>query len=369
MRKTSVRKTRIALCLTILAALVGYWYVGSVFGQEATDEGTTITLSRKLSSAVADIITPADVQPTRNRWEGRSGRATVTIEGRDMLVQVQNNTIGLDIDGDGSIGAREWTGLSNQGEAAFKIPVDTGDSSRREHIGVVMHDVIVHANRALVGRIAPASCMEGRYLGQYIRLFDDNLDGQFTLDGNDAIAIGSTAAAVPLLATHRIGNSFCRVQVAADGSSATFTPLTDVVVAQVKVPVRSNLLAAMVLSDGQQAYDLTTTNQIPPGRYQLVYGLLKSGRTNTPMMPSASALTYDIQAGMINTIQIGPPLWISFRAVVSGNTFKIGPPLTVYGTGGEQYEVSFDSGGNASLPIIRASVDGTVMASQSMEYG
>jgi len=376
----NIRTVNWAALVALLAALS---FSGIASGQEAESEDKTITLSHKLSRTVARIATPSQILCTRNRWSCIPGE-TISIIGRDMVFRVGEGKLGLDLDGDGTIGKKEWSDLDKNGGAAFKIPLDPEDR-RTDSVGVVLKNIVglsfVKGSEVALlqvsGRMVPISCMEGRFDGKYIRLFDDNLDGRFTQDGSDAIAIGKAKAAVPLGTTHKIGDTFYQLQVAADGTSVTLTPQDDIALAEVVVPIKAKALETLIISDGLQAYDLTVTSEIPPGEYKLVYGLLKSGMLMIPpdesYISTAEEVTYEIQAGMVNTIQIGKPLWLTFYATADGNTFELGAySLKLYGIGGEIYDdIDLDSTTTASPPVVTVSVDGEDVSVETMEalYG
>jgi len=140
----------------------------------------------------------------------------------------------------------------------------------------------------------------------------------------------------------------------------------------VVVPMKKSALEALIISDGVQAYDLTEIREVPPGEYKLAYGLLKSGALMLPPDESyaskAEAVTYEIQAGMVNTIQIGEPLWLSFYAQIDGNTFKLSPySLRVYGIGGEMYEIELASRATVSPPIVTVSLDEEDVSTGAMQ--
>ena len=374
-----MRNMRTVIWAAVMTLLAGEWHSGLALGRQAGSEAETITLSHRLSRTVARITTPSRVLPNRNRWRCMPGE-TISIIGRDMEFQVDEDKLGLDLDGDGTIGEKEWSDLDENDGAAFKIPLDPEDG-RTDYVGVVLKDITgmgVETTAGdftlltISGRMEPISCMEGRLDGKYVRLFDDNLDGQFTQDGSDAIAVGKADVAVPLGTMHEIGNTFYRLAVAPDGTSVALTPQDDIGLAEVVVPIKARALETLIISDGQQAYDLTVTTEIPPGEYKLVYGLLKSGMLMLPPDESytskAEEVTYEIQAGMVNTIQIGKPLWLTFYAETEGNAFELSAySLKLYGIGGEMYDIDLNSSATASPPVITVSVDGEKVSVGTME--
>ena len=336
----------------------------------ATAEETTITLEPELSSTTAKMITPSRMLPDRNKQSVTGAGPTVTIAGKTVLVAVNDKYVGMDTNDDGSISQKERVVLKN-GEGAFKVCLGEDDSGKKIYMGVIIKDLTIRRSSQYDFRLAPASCLKGLYNGETIRVFDDNLDGQFTTDGSDAIAIGRSAkGAVPLVGRHLIGKTICDITIAEDGASLTITPVADVPTGKVKVPIKSSVLGVMVVSDGKQAYDLVSADAIPAGSYRLVYGAIATGRNISPMIPSAMSLTYEIRADVINTVQVGGPLWIHFNVSASGGAFKVfANGMKIYGIGGEEYVADFDSGGNATKPTVKVIVNGRTSSSQAMSYG
>lgn len=349
--------------MLILAGLL------SVSAADAMADPTTVSLEPELSSTTAKMITPSRMLPDRNRQTASGAAPTVSICGKDVLVAITSNYVGMDMNGDKTVSKKERVVLQ-RGEGAFKVRVGEDDRGKKIYVGVVIRDVAIGRSSSTF-RLAPASCMTGKVSGETVRVFDDNLDGRFAVDGSDSIAIGRSAkGSVPLVGRHLVGKNICDVTITEDGTSLTVTPVADVATGKVKVPLRSSVLGVMAVSDGNQAYDLVLADAIPAGNYRLVYGAIASGKTASPMIPSSSAVTYEIRADETNTVQVGGPLWIQFNVTASGGAFKIfARGMKIFGIGGEEYVADFDSGGNATRPTVKVITNGKTSSSQAMSYG
>lgn len=337
---------------------------------QVSADPATIKLDPELSSTTAKMLTPARMLPDRNKHTVSGASPTINICGKDIRVAISDKYVGMDTNEDGIVSQKERVVLQ-RGEGAFKVCLGEDDNGRKMYMGVIVKDLVIRRSANFEFRLAPASCMQGLYLGETIRVFDDNLDGRFATDGSDSIAIGRSArGSAPLLGRHLFGKVVCDVTITEDGTSLTITPVADVPTGKVKVPIKSSVLGVMVVGDGTQAYDLVTADAIPAGNYRLIYGAIASGRTASPMIPSAMSLTYEIRADELNTVQVGGPLWIHFNVSASGGAFKIfANGLKIYGIGGEEYVADFDRGGNATKPTVKVIVKGRTSSSQAMSYG
>ncbi|MHC4562129.1 MAG: hypothetical protein ACYS8X_05065 [Planctomycetota bacterium] len=357
-----------------IVAAAALWVVSGSWADDGeAAESQTIELKFEMNAKSAGAITPGIVVPQRNAWQTETkGAKDVFIAGRQMRLQVTGKKVGMDIDESGSITGKEWASL---GRAVFKVPLSE-DDEEAGYLGVQVKDVDVQNVRYTDGRkatrtrgkLAPASCMIGRFTAESIRLFDDNLDGKFTQDGQDAILIGK-GGGLPLVKTHTVKGKLYELAVAEDGKSITFTPTESGEIVPVKVPIKSSMLGALIVSDGTNSYDLKTDKKIRPGSYKLVYGVLTRSKKMSLMMPSSLSVTYEIKSGQSNEIAVGAPLWIKFTPKVKGSAVVISSRMEVYGAGGEQYEVDFDRGGNATTPVVRVGAGKKVALSAQMGYG
>lgn len=348
----------------------------------AAAQGETISLTFELFRSLE--VTPAAARVAMalqsNRYEFQISNTTGTIRlaGSEVNLRVQKKGatfyIGLDSDGDGSVGSSEYRRvLTSRGRArslAFRVKAGGKDRA------VIITDLSCLSKGTAVaayGNILPGGCMKGTYGGVTIRLIDDNLDGEFSQDGKDAIAIGRALGAVPLRTNHLLGKQHCRLKVSGDGDRVEIAPMEDVKVGQVKLPMSSSIARSVVLVGKEGAYDVAALGAagIPGGDYQLAYGIIGDGASSLMMVPDRDALTYPIQADMINTPRMGKPFKLDFQPGASGDTLQISSRgLRIIGAGGEVYvPIQFDQGGNASTPRLRVLTAGRAVLQDSMKFG
>jgi hypothetical protein len=214
------------------------------------------------------------------------------------------------------------------------------------------------------------SFQQGTYDGTMLRLFDDNLDGTFTQDGKDAIMIGKSPVAIPLMKVHQIGNQFCQLEVASDGSQITVTPVSGLQLGVVETCFKRGLKCLAMTDDQGNSIDLATSGRsgIPAGRYKLNYGVLADGPMVTIIKPTEACPVYDIQAGKVNVLRLGKPLWVSFAASTSAaGTVTVSPRVKVYGAAGEEY--SSDLSGGTGRPHVLMLDGKKVLQDVAMSYG
>lgn len=367
MRKTAI----MAACGVLLILLV--W-------GPAHAETLSLTFEPFKSRVVTPTAARAAVNLQNSRYDFRisSSTGTINVAGSKVDIRVQKKGagyyVGLDSDGDGSVGSSEYRRVSISRDRArpmlFKVKAGGKDSA------VMITDLSCGSSKSVVyayGNVMPGGCMKGSYNGLTIRLIDDNLDGEFTQNGKDAVAIGRAAGAVPLLTNHLIGKQHCRLKVSGDGDRLEVTPLEDVKLGQVKLPMSSSIAKSVVLAGKEGAYDVVRAGQvgIPGGEYKLAYGIVGDARSSLLMVPDKGALSYPIEAGMINTPRMGKPFKLDFQASAAGDTLQISPRgLRVIGAGGEAYApIQFDRGGNASLPKLRVLSGSRSVFQDSMKFG
>jgi len=197
-------------------------------------------------------------------------------------------------------------------------------------------------------------------------------DREFSQSGSSrhAILIGSMPLAIPLRKQHKIGNNFYRLEVAADGTSITWAQLVDVSVGVVRTSFSSRALKGLVLTGGDSAYDVKACGSggIPAGDHQLAFGVV-GGKSPTVFRPGKSALTYPIQDGMINTLRIGAPLRVNFKATIIGRKINVSPGMSILGAGNEVYgPFDYSQGGNAR-PRVTIVAGSKTITNSRMGYG
>ena len=72
--------------------------------------------------------------------------------------------------------------------------------------------------------------------------------------------------------------------------------------------------------------------------------MLTAGKASTVIQPTDKTPVYEIQAGKINTIRIGPQVRVSFSARYSGGTVTISPSVKIFGSAEEEYTIDFSGG-------------------------
>jgi hypothetical protein len=279
---------------------------------------------------------------------------------------------GLDANGNGTLNENEWCRMNLSGTATFQ-DVKVGD---KKHI-IRIADMRASLKQPPSVGVEYFSCgyvvcgfHEGLYEGTPIRVFDDNLDGAITQDGNDAIMVGRGGAAIPLMKFHQIGNRHCSLEVAKDGSTVTVTPVSSPALGIVETSFKRGLKVLAMVDTQGNSYDLVASGRtgIPAGSYKLVYGVLSDGSAFTVIKPTAKCPIYEVQAGKINTLRIGAPLWVSFYASFSKGNVSVSPAVNIYGAGNEEY--TFDFSGGKGRPNVLMMEGQTLLGSPiPMGYG
>jgi hypothetical protein len=308
---------------------------------KAPDDPRTIALTDELSNASAAIVTPSQkLAERKNAWTTHGLPPTLTVAGHDVILKGGPTHFGVDMNGDGNVSIKESITKGGREGLPFKIRIADGPNGEKRYLGIYLmgsHRVGKH----YAGEVSPLSCKKATIDGQIVRIYDDNMDGQFTTDGKDAIAIGRSAkAAVPFYSSQRFGKTFYDVTIESDGSALTLT-LVETSSATVELATKTRSLRAFVVSDGTRAYDLTQVSEILPGRYKLLYGLAESSKDYPILIvPSDMAVTYDVQADKINQLQVVEPLWIWYSGGMNGRKLSI-HHTKIIGAGGEHFLVSY----------------------------
>ena len=292
-----IRMLRYALIVAGVAGCLAGWVA-----LRAADVATrTVELSDELSNASAAIITPSwKLSERMNNWTTHDLPPTLTVAGHDVVVKGGPTHFGVDMDGDGAVSVKESITKGGREGLPFKIRIADGLEGERRYLGIYLmgpHTVGKH----YAGAVSPLSCKRAVVDELVVRIYDDNMDGLFTTDGKDAIAIGDSAkVAVPFFSSQRIGKTFYDVTIESDGSAMTLTRV-DAPSATVELDTKVKSLRAFVVTDGARAYDLTQISEILPGKYKLFYGLVESMKDYPIMVvPSDMAVTYDVRADTIN---------------------------------------------------------------------
>ena len=345
----------------------------------AEDGPAEVKLRPDASTEVLRLITPNVVLGKEAPLTLSADRKSVEVAGQPRSAGVASRNgihfIAIDCDGDGKFGRGEVQPIGRDGLVKFTIPPSAEGAPP---LNFACKNLYVRPARAagespmVQGKLAVASAMQGRIGNVPIRLLDQDLSGGFTQDGADAICIGRSRVAIPLRQVHRIGTQLCELSVAADGSTLTVTPLTDVSTGRVLVPIASRALQAVVLQDGQgRVFDVAGGADVPAGDYTLLYGVLADTRAVVPFVPGKDTPTYPITADKQNILRMGGPivLDISVAHVTAKNALSVSARIGVVGAGGETYLIPFRHGGGVPAPTVAFLEGQRKLAGGAMGYG
>ena len=297
------------LTKTVVALVVMVCLVGAARGQEQ-DNSQTIDLTDELSKTSAGIVTPSRLLAGRNKWTGKGVPMTLTVAGHDVMARIDPAHFGVDTNRDGAVSTQEREVTRGKDEHIFKIRIEDGPDGQKRYIGVIFKEVHPSGRSgAYSGRMAPASCKTATIDGVIVRIYDDNMDGKYTVDGSDAVAIGESAkGAAPLYPANKIGKGFYELAIAEDGSTLTVTPMVNPETALVSMSTDPDKYITVIITDGTKACDLTQVSEMLSGEYKLLYAAA-AGAKNVPIIiiPSDKAVTYDVEANKTNELQFGEP--------------------------------------------------------------
>ena len=345
------------------------------------DGPKTVKLTFQGGRAMGVTFTPSKVVTRGRNFNAEGSHARIRIGGESRLVAARflgsAYAVAADCDGDDKISAGEWVALEPLFQSAsFLLKLSDGDKGRPYavrffdvRIGVRLNQVVNFS-----GRMTVDCSMAGSLDGQEIRLVDDNLDGKFTQDGKDAIAVGGSPGAMPLYKNHQVGGGHYELDVASDGTSVSCQPLKDLKLALVEVRVPSSTLRCMVIVDetAGRSYDLRANGSagVPEGSYKLSYAVLASGKRLVIAKAGPKALTYTVTADMVNTLRFGAPAKLTFRAHFDGlnDQIRVNIPITPFGIGGEEYDLRFAGRRPYRQPHIILTNGRAVLSDGHMDY-
>ena len=347
-------------------------------GAAGEKDSRTVKLQLEAGPAVAAIVTPQRLGGA-HRTIRTVARAKIDLVGRklDFAAVFLGSAFGLvlDCDGDGKAAPAEQVAVDGRSMAATFLLHLPAEAGKGRDYAVRFYNVRVHvtggAATGVDADVVNQGCMAGAWQGVPVRIFDENLDGQYTQDGKDAVAIGESPFALPLLRVHRIGRRLCRLAVAPDGTSVTFDPLGDDPGGVVKPPPALAALRTLVLADDAEgiAVDAIADGaNVPAGKYRLSYALLSGAGRTVLALGGAQVNLFEIKAAHLNVLRMGPPLVLDFSARQVNQTIQVGRDVRVYGCGGEEYR--FDLAGLRPLGELRvAFLNGrAVLSNGFMQY-
>ena len=359
----------VCLVLALLAASVG-----PAAAQEPA--GTQLALRYSSGADATALISPAKALDGGKSFYFRAASGSLSVAGSPVAFAVSWHEgqrafyAGMDTDGDGQVAGKEFVKLNQTMSGTYKV--QAGGQTHVVRVSNVNPAVRTDGKGGIVyvrGAYTVCGYYQGTYQGATIRLFDENADGKITQDGSDSIVAGRAEAAVPLRTIHQIGNYHCTLSVAEDGSSVTVTPLADPGLGVVLTTFRRGLKVLSMIDEEGRSYDIATSGRtgVPAGRYKLHYGVLTDGKAVAVIKPTDKCPVYEIQAGKINKLRIGAPLWVSFSATVQAGNVKVSPVVNIYGAGYEEYR--FDMSGGTGRPHVLMVQGGAVLQDAPMDYG
>ena len=359
-------------------ALIASAMVASCPATAQESAGKQVELRYQSNQEALAAFTPAKAMTGGKSFGMRGDTGTIEVAGAPVKFAVRWHQglqvffAAMDTNGNGTLEENEWCQMNLSGSVTFQ-DVKVAD---KKHI-VRIANMRVTTKQPDGGGITFVSCgyvvcgfYHGVHEGTPIRVFDDNLDGVITQDGKDAIMVGRGGAAIPLMKFHQIGNRHCSLEVAKDGSTVTVTPVSSPALGIVETSFKRGLKVLAMVDTQGNSYDLVASGRtgIPAGSYKLVYGVLSDGSAFTVIKPTDKCPVYEVQAGKINTLRIGAPLWVSFYASYSKGNVSVSPAVNIYGAGNEEY--TFDFSGGKGRPNVLMMEGQTLLGSPiPMGYG
>lgn len=366
-----------ATILTVVLTMGSFFTLGVQTARAAESAKETTTALTYEGGTLLNVFTPNRVLHGGKSFVIKGTDSSISVGGTNVLIGSQKvgaeTYIGVDLDGSGVLDKREFAPLSRTKPMVFdlKLPGEGGTAKHEYSIKVSnIASYVVQGNpKPQVGGLYSVNCCrKGTINGTTVRIIDDNLDGKFSQDGEDAIIIGDSPAAMPLKKLHQIGEKFYQLQVSPDGSSLTATAVTDLKLGLIETAFKAVPAKAIIMESADGAFDLTKAKKgIPEGEYKLCYGLLAAGNDAMTFSPGKGhALSYPIEADKINALRMGPPFRIEFNAASKASSVVVAPNLRVLGAGDEAYSVTFSA--SIKPHVVMLSGD-KVLTDASMAFG
>lgn len=361
---------------------IGVLYMGVVPAESAEPNGRAepirVSLRPEAGETIASMFTPAKVLKGGVPFAISGPQGVVVIGGQSMLLggkwDGRASRFGLDADGDGKISDGEYLPLGRDFSAGFHLKLGHGQTRRDQDVTAANVRLYLSGSSVarITGSLAVASAVTGTFAGQTIRLLDDNLDGQYTQDGHDAISIGpaDAKAAIPLMQVHEIGGAHYRLDVSPDGTSMALLPLPELPMGVVRTPLDADDTLVLAVTDEQgRSYDLRSggAGGVPPGEYRLSYAVIGHGSQTVLVTPTDTSPSYAIEAGKVNTLRLGAPLRVDCSVRYADQAVTVYSNIRVLGDGDELY--GLDLAGQAGRPRVALLEGERVVAEGPMSYG
>ncbi len=373
-----MRLRSIIVCAALAALAWPAWPAGAQAPAQNGAKAEDIKLEYSADKDLQALPTPVKVlKPLTFAFSGPGGEITVggakvvvvarVVDGRQL-------SFGVDKAAAGKVDPADMVDVSAADTADYTISIPIGkDKKQSRGTAVSFGKLIVQPKNAsevagFRGTYCAGGSYKGKIGGQAVRIIDDNLDGKITQDGSDAILIGDAPAAIPLAKCHAIGEGYYELAVTEDGGGLKATKAAPKVGAVDSALQKQGTLKAAVVMDSAsgRAFDLARVKELPAGEYKLVYGLLAKDKEQVVFAPTAKSPVYAITPGMQNTLRIGPPLSIVFKAAEAEGKLSIQPDLAVLGSGNEQYTVVFNDRVTPQVFLL----DGKeILSSEAMGFG
>lgn len=365
-----MRPVGLLVCAAFCAAVV--WLgVGAAVGSAPQAEGVKISLVPEAGGSVPKTFTPLKAVSGGKPFQFKGMRGELSIGGKPVPIEMRYAAdafhIGLDCSGNGTVEPKEFVKLDQSLSATYQVKAD--DKAFVVRLVNVRYGKLTTGEGLTSGTVTIQCAMKGSFNGEQILLFDDDMDGTFTQDGKDAIAIGKSPTAVPLEKFHQVGSGHYQLAVADDGKSITFTKLKDLKLGVVETPFKTGLKCLALTSTEGYSYNVADSGRtgIPAGEYKLSYGVVATGSQMAVIRPTKDCPTYPIEADKINRLRIGPHLVVDFTAEYSNRTVTVAPNVVVHGSGGETYY--FDYGGGIGRPHVILAEGNRRLSDTPMSYG
>lgn len=339
--------------------------------EPATTGAANIKLIYNAGPDMASAMTPRRLVGKAG-FQSTTGTTSLALFGKDVQVLTgmvnRIGTLGIDSNGNGTVDRSECAQIQRGKPLVMRIKLED-----KKEAAVIFQDVEIRTSNNVTiaqGKYFAACGTKGAIDGQAIRIIDDNLDGKITQDGSDAIAIGRSMFAIPLMKTHQVGSAIYQLEVAEDGLSMTASKVTDAKL----IPVKSPLLKvaatkALVLTDAAAGISIDLAGNragIPAGNYTLCYGVLSNGKDVVTISPGDKPEKYDVSEDA-DTLKLGPPLTLTFSARLDGEKINVFPNMEIKGGGGEIYSPDF--GSTLGKPVVQLMDETRILSKESMSYG